>query len=79
MLLRMSYSWVRMLWTELHNIIIFIRSSPQRKEAFKATVVDGSKDGKLNSLISVSLAQLTRLRKPETLTGQPCQTCKAAS
>jgi HMG (high mobility group) box len=64
---------------KLHNIVVFIRSSPQRKEAFKATVVDGSKDGKLNSFISASLAQLARLRKPETLIGQPYQPCKAAS
>lgn len=30
---------------KLHNIIVFIRSSSQRKESFKATVVEGSKEG----------------------------------
>jgi hypothetical protein len=31
---------------KLHNIIVFIRSSPQRKESFRATVVGEAKDGK---------------------------------
>jgi hypothetical protein len=34
----------------MHNIVTYIRSSPQRKEAFKKTVVDEKGDGEsLNS------------------------------